>query len=326
MPGCVHVCCLLLLSIALSTGEAWRPADHPAELVRPVAGLTRPLRVVAIAAETAGRIREPGPDMGAMIADGVALVLDDALARADRAAAAATLASAEAEAAFRAREAARVERLFGEARISEGERDAAAHAALAAALARDGARAQLARADEQLARHRVALPAGWQVLRRLREAGAVVQPGEPVLEVGDLSAVVATLHLGEDEIAALPRAVATIAGAVHAIRAVRVADLADAQSRKRAVEIELPGAAGGGREVLVALPLADPNGAVAVPSALIRADLDGRFVRTSDGRSLRVTILRTAGDGLVAVLPTPELLAAALVEPAASGQQPAATP
>jgi len=65
--------------------------------------------------------------------------------------------------------------------------------------------------------------------------------------------------------------------------------------------------------VLVALPLPDPNGAVAVPITLIRADLDGRFVRTSDGRSLRVTVLRTAGDGLVAVLPTPELLAAGLV-------------
>jgi hypothetical protein len=153
----------------------------------------------------------------------------------------------------------------------------------------------------------------------------VVQPGEPVLEVGDLSAVVATLHLGEDEIAALPQATAAIAGTVHAIRAVRIAQVADGQSRKRAVEIELPGAAGGGREVVVALPLPDPNGAVTVPNGLIRADLDGRFVRTSDGRSLRVTILRTAGDGLVAVLPTPELLAAALVEPAASDQRPAAS-
>jgi hypothetical protein len=313
MPGSLLACCCLLLATALPAGEAWRAAEHPAPLLRPVAGLTRPLHVVAIAAETAGRIRDPGPAMGTMVADGVALVLDDALAHTERATAAAALASAEAEAAFRAREAARVERLFGEARISEGERDAAAHAAQAAALARDGARSQLARADEQLARYRIALPAGWQVLRRLREAGAVVQPGEPVLEVGDLSAVVATLHLGEDEIAALPRAVATVAGAAQAIRAVRVADLADAQSRKRAVEIELPGAAGGGREVLVALPLPDPNGAVAVPTALIRADLDGRFVRTSDGRSLRVTILRTVGDGLVAVLPTPDLLAATLI-------------
>lgn len=312
MPGFRLLCCLCCLSLLATADEAWRPAEHPAPLIRPVAGLTRPLRVVAIAAETSGRIRDPGPVMGAMVADGASLVLDDAMARAERATAEAALASAEAEAAFRAREAARVERLFGEARISEGERDAAAHAAQAAALARDVARAQLARADEHLARHRIALPAGWQVLRRLREAGAVVQPGEPVLEVGDLSAVVATLHLGEDEIAALPRAVATVGGAAQAIRAVRVADLADAQSRKRVVEIELPRAAGGGREVLVALPLPDPNGAVAVPSTLIRADLDGRFVSTSDGRSLRVTILRTAGEGLVAVLPTPDLLAATL--------------
>jgi hypothetical protein len=316
MPGFPLLCCLLL-TLAAGASEPWRPAEHPAPLLRPVAGLTRPLHQVAIAAEVAGRIRDPGPAMGALIGADAALVLDDTMARAELASAEAAVASAEAESAFRAREAGRQERLFGEARISEVERDAAAHAARSAALTLAGARAQCARAAEQVARHRIALPALWQVLRRHREAGAVVLPGETVLEVGDLAAVVVLLHLGEDEIAALPRAVATVGGAAQAIRAVRVADLADAQSRKRLVEVELPGSAGGGREALIVLSLPDPAGALAVPSALIRADLDGRFVRTADGRTLRVTILRQAGDGLVAVLPSAELAAAELIAPAA---------
>ena len=153
------------------------------------------------------------------------------------------------------------------------------------------------------------------VLRRHREAGATVQPGEPVLEVGDLSAVVAVLHLGEDEIAALPRATAAVGGAPVAIRAVRAAAVADAQSRKRPVEIELDAAAGGGREVLVTLALPDPAGCLLVPAALVRADLDGRFVRATDGRTLRVTVVRSGGEGLLAVLPTPDLRAAALAPP-----------
>ena len=60
--------------------------------------------------------------------------------------------------------------------------------------------------------------------------------------------------------------------------------------------------------------LPDPAGAVTVPADFIRAELDGRLVRTRDGRNLRVTVLRAAEGGL-ALLPTPELLAAELVRP-----------
>lgn len=310
-----RLCCCLLLAVATWGAETWRPADHPAEVIRGVSALTRPLRVVAVAAEVGGRIRDPGPELGVRIPPAAALILDDALARADRAVDAAALAGALAERDHRAREAGRAERLFAEGRISEGERDAAAHAARSAALAFATAEAQLARADAVLARHRVELPVGWQVLRRHREAGAVVQPGEAVLEIGDLSAVVATLHLGEDELAALPAATVTIGNRQVAIRAVRTAEVADAQSRKRQVDIELDGAAGGGREAAIVLRLPDPAGALAVPAAFIRADLDGRFVRTADGRSLRVTVLRAVGDDLRAVLPSDDLRAATLVGP-----------
>lgn len=317
MSGIRAVPVLLLaaaLALAGEAPESWRPAEHPAQVLRPVAGLTRPARVVAFAAEVAGRVADPGPAMGATIAPGAALALDDGLARADRAVAAAAVDQAAAESAYRAREAQRIEGLFAENRISAGERDAAAHAAAAAALALATARAQLARSDQTLARHRVALPAGWQVLRRLREAGAVVQPGEAVLEAGDLATVTVLLHLDEDEAAGLATAQARVRGALHPVLAVRSAGQADALSRKRPVEVELPGAAGGGNEALFALLLPDPAGAVTVPADFIRAELDGRLVRTRDGRNLRVTVLRAAEGGL-ALLPTPELLAAELVRP-----------
>lgn len=306
-----------LLVAALAAADqpdVWRPADHPAQVLRPVAGLTRPKRMVALAAEVAGRVADPGPEMGTAVPDGAVLALDDRLARADRAVAQAAAEQAEAEAAYREREARRIEGLFADRRVSEGERDAAAHAARGAVLALAAARAQLARADEILARHRVALPAGWRVLRRLREAGAVVQPGEAVLELGDLAAVTVALHLDAAEVGALPAAEASVDGGRLPLLAWRAADTADPVSRKRAVEVDLPGSAGGGREAIIALRLPDPAGALVVPAAFVRADLDGRQVRTRDGRSLRVTVLRADPGGL-AILPTPELLAAELVRP-----------
>jgi multidrug efflux pump subunit AcrA (membrane-fusion protein) len=304
-------CCVALLPSA----EGWKPAEHPAQVQRPVSGLTRPLRVIPVASEVAGRVRDPGPALGAVVGDDDWLRLDDSLIQADRSVAAAAEAQAAAEAAYRAREAQRFAGLFSEGRVSEGERDAAAHAADAARLAHERAAAEVARATRLLDHHRVRLPVGWRVLARHREAGAVVPPGEAVLTLGDLAAVVVTLHLAEEEIAALPRAIASVAGATLPIAAVRISELADAQSRKRPVEIELPGAAGGGREALITLTLPDPSGALVVPEGHIRAALDGRFVRTSDGRSLRVTVLRSAGDGLLAVLPTPELATAELLPP-----------
>lgn len=302
------------LILAADLPATWRPADHPAQVLRPVAGLTRPKRIVPIAAEVSGRVVDPGPELGQPIPANAFLVLDDRLVRADHAVASASVDQAKAESAFRAREAQRIEGLFAEGRISTGERDAAAHAAAGAALALATAQAQLARSGELLARHRVALPTGWQVLRRLREAGAVVQPGEAVLEAGDLSTITALLHLDEGEVASLGSAVASVRGVVHPVLAVRPTAQADPLSRKRPVEIELPGAAGGGSEVLLTLRLPDPAGALTVPEAFIRAELDGRFVRCADGRNLRVTVLRAA-DGGLALLPTPELLAAELVRP-----------
>jgi len=311
MRGFRWLCCVLL-AVCGTTAEGWRPGDHPAEVIRPVAGLTRPVRMVAIAAEVSGRISDPGPAVGSVIASS-AVVLDDRLAQLDRATNAAAVAQADADSAYRERESQRIVRLFVDGRVSEGERDAAAHAARTAALALDRAKAELARSDELLARHRIALPEGWRVLRRLREVGAVVQPGEPVLEIGDLSAVVATLHLSEDEITVLANAQVLFGGLPVAVRAIRTTEYADAQSRKRPVDIELPGSVGGGREVLVMLRLPDPSGALIVPAALVRADLDGRFVQASDGRSLAVTILRTLPDGMLAVLPDAALAGSTLV-------------
>ncbi|MDW8373659.1 MAG: HlyD family efflux transporter periplasmic adaptor subunit [Planctomycetota bacterium] len=299
---------------ALAAGDGWRPAEHPAPLLRPLSGLTRPLRTLLIASEVPGRLLGPVPALGERIADGSALLIDDAWARADAAVARAQLAAARAAADHQRREAERWEQLRREGRAAEAERAAAQHAAEAAALAVGVAEAELARLELRLARHRLPLPAGWQVLRRWREAGSLVQPGEPILEVGDLSALVVTVHALPEELPALPTAEATVEGRRFPIQAVRIGLLADAQTRKLPVELELPAAAGCGREAVITLRLPDPLGAVLVPKRAILADLDGRFVTGRDGRRIAVRIVRELGEHC-AVLPSAELLASELLLP-----------
>lgn len=306
---------LAALASVLAAGEVWRPAEHPAMLERCISALTRPSRILAVASEVPGRLCDSGPPPGSAIAPGVALALDPAWAEAELRLARAQLAQAEAEAAYRAREAERAASLHRAGRLAEAERDAAVHAAERAALARAAAEAALARTELQLARHRIELPAGWVVVRRWREAGSVVAPGEPILELADVAAVLADLQLSPEELAALPGASVEAGGQRWAPIGWRVRPLADPQTRRLPVELELPGAVGSGREVQVRLALPDPLGAVLVPAAAVLADRDGRFVRTRDGRRLPLTVLR-ALDGALAVLPTPELLAAELTIPA----------
>lgn len=310
---------LLALLVALAgglwPGDGWRPAEHPARLERRISALTRPLRVLAVAAEVPGRLRDAGPMPGCAVEEGAAIALDPAWAEAELALARAQLAQLAAEADHRAREAARLAALRRDGQVAEAERDAAAHAAAQAALARAVAEAAVARAELHLARHRVALPAGWMVLRRWREAGSVLAAGEPILELGDTATVIADLQLAPEELPALATAAVEAGGRRWAPRAWRVRPVADPHTRRLPVELELPGEVGSGREVQLRLDVPDPLGAVLVPAAATFSDRDGRFVRTRDGRRLPLTVLRAADDAL-AVLPTPELLAGELALPA----------
>lgn len=133
---------------------------------------------------------------------------------------------AEAELAMQTREQARIARLHAEGIVSQGERDRldnllanarAARDQTAAQLAQlregfrveeiEGARAELQRANADLdlaeldlARCQLFAPAAGRVLSKSREPGEMVQPGTPIVTLGDLSRPWVNVYVGERDL------------------------------------------------------------------------------------------------------------------------------
>jgi HlyD family secretion protein len=134
--------------------------------------------------------------------------------------------AADAELALQTREHARIARLFAEGIVAQGERDrlenllANARAGRDQAAARldelregfrieeiEAARAELARAAAELelaeldlARCQLFAPAAGRVLSKSREAGEIVQPGTPIVTLGDLSRPWVNVYVGERDL------------------------------------------------------------------------------------------------------------------------------
>jgi HlyD family secretion protein len=320
----------------------WKPHDHPASIERTITGFTRPRRVVVVAAEVPGRVTSVTVDVGQRVpADQTTATIDDvqaviardqaeaALQAATQALSVATLAqqSAEAEAALRGRTAQRTKTLADQGKLSVEEADTTATtadlahlaaerakvASTQAATAQVQAKLDLARANDHLSRHRVPAPAGWLVAQRLVEPGTTVAAGTPLLRVVDTSTLVVELHLTSDELAALraqPKPTIRFprqGDRQAAVTLARIDPEFDPLTRKHRVELDLAGDAApepiGGLEVLLTFPIADPSGALLIPSSFIRTVGERQRVATNDGRELVVTVIRKHEEH-VAVLPS----------------------
>lgn len=324
------------LASASETVETWTVADHPAWFDRRITAFTRPRAELDLAPLVGGRLIECGLEAGEVVGDdaGPALLLDDEAGRVElrraqarrRAAAAglrrhdAAMAAAGADRDHFAAEAERAEHLAEEGRLSDRDRDAAFHAAERAAhrleeadAAREVAAADLATAEAALAaaelrlrRHRVAAPAGWTAVERLAEPGTVLDPGRAALRLADLRVLRVVVRLAEDELRALGRA-ADLAFPQHPdqepVRSAlhHVDRRFDPATRKRAVELRLPGdaapAASGGLEVELRLRVPDPD-ARYVPGDFLIERQEQLFVILVEGQRTPVTPLRGLDDGI----------------------------
>jgi HlyD family secretion protein len=134
--------------------------------------------------------------------------------------------AADAELAMQTREHARITRLHAEGIVAQGERDrldnllASARAAREQAAAQldqlregfrleevESARAELQRANAELdlaeldlARCQLFAPASGRVLSKSREPGEMVQPGTPIVTLGDLSRPWVNVYVGERDL------------------------------------------------------------------------------------------------------------------------------
>lgn len=327
---------LALLALAgspVNAVESYDPTAHPAVMARRVTAYTAPIRLLDLAAEDAGRIAAVLVQPGERVPAGnTAIVrLDAELADLAVAAAEAGLVARRREADWHAqdkvhaeRDAERADKLFGEGRLAEQARDAALRerdrargvaAADAGVLA--AAEADLATAKSHRARRDLHAPAGWVVVERLREPGAMVASGEAILRLADVSELVVQVRLDEAELTAL-RAQAEakaltlrFAGRSEAVPArIRRVDVTyDPASRKRLVELAVAGdaapEASGGLAAEFELAVPDPSGGVLVPLTLVEWRLERPILRDSDGREFAVVPLRRTADALV--VPASEL-------------------
>ena len=316
---------LLLLS-GLAAEDGYDPSAHPARVQRRIAAYTAPIRSLDLAAETSGRLvavaLQPGERVPA--GDQPVAKLDDELAALAVVSAEATLIARRREAESHERdrvhverEGERAEKLFADGRLAEQARDnvlrerdrarglVAIDAGLIAA-----AEAECKAAGARRDRHALRAPAGWVVVERLREPGALVAAGEAILRLVDVSELVVQVRLDETEVAALRAAAADgslsvrFAGIETAVPArIRRIDLTfDPASRKRLAELVIPGAAApeasGGLAIELALAIPD-RGGFEIPLALVAWRLERPLLRTAAGADLPVVALRRTPTAII---------------------------
>jgi HlyD family secretion protein len=134
--------------------------------------------------------------------------------------------AADAELAMQTREHARIARLHAEGIVAQGERDRLENLLAGARARQDQARAQLAQlregfrteeieaaraelqratadlglAELDLARCQLFAPAAGRVLSKSREPGEIVEPGTPIVTLGDLSRPWVNVYVGERDL------------------------------------------------------------------------------------------------------------------------------
>ena len=321
---------LALLALTGNTAYAadeYDPQKHPAVIVRKISSYTAPIRMLDLAAEEPGRITavllQPGDHVPA--GDQAVVHLNAELADLAVATAEANLAARRRDGEWHAQDRAhaerdveRAEKIFAEGRMAEQNRDAALRErdrARGAAATDMGviaaAEAELAAAKSRRTHRDLRAPSNWVVIERLREPGAMVAAGEPILRLADVSELVVQVRLDEMEVAALRSQDEAntlslrFAGRSEAVPArIRRVDVTyDPISRKRLIELTLPGnaapEASGGLSVNFDVTVADPSGGVLIPLSLVEWRLERPVVRATDGSEFAVVPLRRTDDALI---------------------------
>jgi multidrug efflux system membrane fusion protein len=160
------------------------PVKTPNAPVDTVAGTVRSSRLAIVASEQGGRVVELLADVGTRVAAGQPLArLDPAPASLRARQAAAELARAEAVAAERGRNAARVRALQGDKVASDADLEQAEGDARSAEAAREAAAAALALARREAAHAVLRAPSSGVVASRPAVLAAVLAPGAPAFEI-----------------------------------------------------------------------------------------------------------------------------------------------
>ena len=279
----------------------FRSEPHP--VVIELKGQTAPDRVVTVKSATIGTVVSTPAREGQWVAKG------DVLCGLDIEARQANVQQAEAQ-----RTAAKIDyeaaQSLAEKGLTPANREAAAKAAL------DAAEAAVSSAKIELARTQIRAPFAGVFETRMAEAGDYLSPGAPCGVLVDLSPVLVTAQMTEDQASFIrPGANATAhltSGEVFPATVRYVARTADTRTRTFAIEAALDtgkARVAAGITSGLRVPLAEQDAVLITPALLTLADDGSVGVRIVDEddivRFRPVTIIDTSDDGIwVTGLPT----------------------
>lgn len=224
----------------------WTVEARPLFRTTRLSGVIEARRRVELFAEVGGRVTELGADeLDAVLADQLLVRMDPLLAEVAVERAAAAVARAESQLTLADSERARFESLATRDAASASRRDQAVNGQKVADANLREARANLTEARDQLAKKTIRAPFAGVLQGFPVETGEVLQPGERVGELLDLTTARLELGVTDREIVAIDSG-ASVSVALEAYpgeaiegRVVRVGAAADRTSRKFPIEVEI---------------------------------------------------------------------------------------
>lgn len=266
-----------------------------------LSGFTRPAATLPLIAESAGKVLAVSVDVGETIPpEGVFARIDPTFIEFDREANRVQQAQLRSRIAFDEKEVKRHRELIKKGSTSRATLDQLEQTLRDNRLQLDALEVQGRVLAEKLARSEVSAPLGWRVTERLVEPGQLVNIGDRLGAVADLSNLIIPFALSGEEFDAL-RAAAELRlrlpelGVEQAAAIYTVNPDFDPATRKRAVELSLEQPLeeeqlGGLRAELV-LALPERSGAVSLPAAAIEQSYEEFWLTREDGERLSVVRL-----------------------------------
>ncbi|MCU7923984.1 MAG: HlyD family efflux transporter periplasmic adaptor subunit [Candidatus Thiodiazotropha sp. (ex Dulcina madagascariensis)] len=298
----ILLCYLMALPVAHAADSlvTARPA-----LQREVhSGFTRARTRLVLSAEEAGRIERVNADVGDRIApDQPFACQDETFINLELRTNQAEREALEVDMAYYRKEVARYRQLLKQNSSSESQLDAAQRNLDKTRTQLDALAIAAQTLRERKQRLCINAPAGWLVIKRFVEPGEWVNTGEPAVEVGDYSRLVAPFALSVVEYQALiaPREGLKVRLPELQIEVpaslLRVSPAFDEVSRKIHLELEIADglvSPRGGLRVELGLDIPLRTGAVLVPQRALRQRYEQYWLKRPDGEEIRVVYLGRA--------------------------------
>ena len=265
-------------------------------------GFTRARSRLMLSAEAAGRVVRVNGDVGDSIKAGEPFAcLDDTYLDLELRANRADREALKVDMAYYRKEVTRYSQLLKQNSSSESQLDTARRNLDKTQTQLKALAIEAEILQERRDRLCIEAPAGWRVIKRHVEPGKWVNAGEPVVEVGDYSHLVAPFALSVTEFQALMtqqeaglKVVLPELRTELPARVIRVSPAFDEMSRKIHLELELfqglP-ARRGGLRVELALDIPMRTGAVLVPESVLQQRYEQYWLKRSDGSEVSVVYL-----------------------------------